>query len=108
MPAPLNRVSERLRSCITAGENFQFAATVIVEPLDPPSAGSCAILENLGWLWHDRQSSCRANAAAGYLSAGDKARSARRSAMAPGRACDRLDGRRIDLRQNALEPFHPG
>jgi hypothetical protein len=50
MPVSLNRVSERLRSRIRTGENFQFAATIIVKPLDAPLAGCDPILENLGWL----------------------------------------------------------
>jgi hypothetical protein len=50
MPVLLDRVSERLRSRGRAGENLQLASTVIIEPLDPPSAGRDPILENLGWL----------------------------------------------------------
>src|SRR6266480_4197219 len=48
-------VSECLSPRIVPSENLQFAAAIIVEPLDPPLAGRRAILENLagsvpGWL----------------------------------------------------------
>src|SRR6266550_919597 len=50
MPVLLHGVAQCLSPCGRAGENLQFAAAVIVKPLDAPLAGRLAILENLGRL----------------------------------------------------------
>src|SRR5215471_4913096 len=57
MPVLLHSVPQRLPSRIVAGENVQFASAIIVEPLDPPLARRCAILENI----------CRLSAGLGCL-----------------------------------------
>src|ERR1051325_5796641 len=50
MPVPSHGVAQRLPSRIVAGANLQFAAAIILEPLDAPLASHCAILENVGRL----------------------------------------------------------
>src|ERR1051326_3516646 len=45
-----HRVSQCIPSRGWAGEAFQFAVAIIIEPLDAPFAGCFAILENLRWL----------------------------------------------------------
>src|SRR5207253_889469 len=57
MPVLLHGVPQRLPPSIGAGENLQFAAAIIVEPLDPPLARCCAILVDI----------CRLSAGLGRL-----------------------------------------
>jgi hypothetical protein len=45
MAVPLNRVPQRSRPLIGAGEYLRLAAFVIIEPLDAPLAGGCATLK---------------------------------------------------------------
>src|ERR1051325_9971075 len=45
-----HRISQCIPSRRWAGEDFQFAVAIIIEPLDAPFAGCFAILENLRWL----------------------------------------------------------
>jgi hypothetical protein len=47
MPVLLHGVSQRLSARVGAGEDLQFAAAVVVKPLDAPLAGRYAILDNL-------------------------------------------------------------
>jgi hypothetical protein len=54
MPVLLHGVPERLPVRVGTVEDFQFAAPIIVKPLDAPLAVS--ILENRGWLNHRRKS----------------------------------------------------
>ena len=57
MPVLLHGVPQRLPVRVGAGENLQFAAAIIINPLDPSLAGRLPILEPLGWLSH-RLKSC--------------------------------------------------
>src|SRR5207248_6594585 len=50
MPVLLHGVSQRLSPRVLAGENLQFAAAILVEPLDAPFPRRLAILENVGRL----------------------------------------------------------
>jgi hypothetical protein len=43
-------VSQRLPAGIGASENFQFAAAVIVKPLDAPLTGYFAIFKDFRWF----------------------------------------------------------
>jgi hypothetical protein len=52
MSVVLHRVSQRIPARGWADENLQFAAAVIVEPLDAPLTCLYSILKNLGWLCH--------------------------------------------------------
>src|SRR5260221_14782582 len=58
MPVLLHGVPQRLPVRVGTVEDLQFAAAIIVKPLDAPLAGRLAILENHGWLSH-RRKSCR-------------------------------------------------
>jgi hypothetical protein len=49
-PVLLQGVPERLPVRVGTVEDLQFAAPIVVKPLDAPLA--VAILENLGWLSH--------------------------------------------------------
>ena len=46
----LHRVAQRLPPRAVPVEHLQFAAAIIIKPLDAPLAGRLAILENLGWF----------------------------------------------------------
>ena len=50
MPVLPHGVAQRLPPRAVAVENLQFAAAIIIKPLDTPRAGRLAILKNLGWL----------------------------------------------------------
>jgi len=52
MPVILYGVPQRLPPRRWAGEDRQFAATIIAEPFDAPLTGQLAVLENLGWFRH--------------------------------------------------------
>src|ERR1051325_6889792 len=44
MPIPSHGIAQRLPSRIVAGENLQFAAAIMIEPLDAPLASHCGLL----------------------------------------------------------------
>src|SRR5689334_13618681 len=57
MPVFSHGVAQRLPTRIVASENLQFAAAIIIEPLDAPLASHCTILEHI----------CRLSAGLGCL-----------------------------------------
>jgi hypothetical protein len=76
MPVLLQGVSERLAVRVGAAEDLQFAAPIIVKPLDAPLTERVAILKNHGWLSHRPKSRgvafTTANAAPGASSSLDR------------------------------------